>query len=125
MQVLYQTETAGKETEEAFRLLKDNFQANKKAVAYAQEILTGVNDSRSEIDGLIVEHSKNWRLERMNVIDRNILRVAVFELLKKKDIPASVVINEAIEVAISYSDEDAPPFINGLLDSMKQKLGRV
>lgn len=123
MQALYQSETTGQTADEAFLLIKENFQANKRAVAYALEILDGVHGCLPEIDGHISEHSKNWRLERMTCVDRNILRIAIFELLKQKDIPASVVINEAIEVAIRYSDEDAPPFINGILDSLKNKLG--
>jgi len=124
MQALYQSEVTGQPAEESFRLLQENFQANKKAVAYALDILAGVEKCRDEIDELISEHSKNWRLERMTLIDRNVLRVAAFELLNKDDVPASVVINEAIEVATRYSDEDAPSFINGILDSIKNKLGQ-
>lgn len=125
MQVLYQSETSGQTVEEAFELMRDNFQANKKAAPYALEILAGVMANRGEIDELISEHSKNWRLERMAMVDRNILRIAAFEFLhKREDVPASVVINEALEVAARYSDEDASPFINGVLDSMKNALRR-
>lgn len=125
MQVLYQSETSGQTVEEAFELMRDNFQANKKAAPYALEILAGVMANRAEIDELISEHSKNWRLERMAMVDRNILRIAAFEFLhKREDVPASVVINEALEVAARYSDEDASPFINGVLDSMKNALRR-
>lgn len=124
MQVLYQSETSGIPVEEAFELLRDNFQANKKAAPYALEILGGVEDCRTEIDRLIKDHAKNWRLERMPLVDRNIMRVAVFEFLKKQqDLPPSVVINEALEVASRYSDEDSSPFINGVLDSIKTALG--
>lgn len=123
MQALYQSETTGVTVEEAFLLLKENFQANKKATPYALEILAGVKDCMVEIDQLITDHSKNWRLERMSMVDRNILRIAAFEFLKKgQDVPAAVVINEAIEVAVRYSDEDASPFINGILDAMKKSL---
>lgn len=123
MQALYQSETTGVTVEEAFLLLRENFQANKKAAPYALEILAGVKDCMVEIDQLISDHSKNWRLERMSMVDRNILRIAAFEFLKKsQDVPAAVVINEAIEVAARYSDEDASPFINGILDSMKKSL---
>ncbi|MEN8135738.1 MAG: transcription antitermination factor NusB [Thermodesulfobacteriota bacterium] len=125
MQALYQSETTGITVEEAFLLLRENFQANKKAAPYALEILAGVNECRTEIDQLISAHSKNWRLERMSMVDRNILRIAAFEFLKKgQDVPATVVISEAIEVAARYSDEDASPFINGILDSMKNGLGK-
>ena len=124
MQAMYQSEISGETVEEAFLALKENFQANKRAIPYALELMAGVKESQVEIDQLISEHSKNWRLERMAVVDRNILRVAVFEFLKKQqDVPASVVINEALEVAVRYSDEDASPFINGILDSMKNALG--
>ncbi len=124
MQALYQSEVTGQTVAEAFLLLKENFQANRKAVAYALEIMAGVEKGRAEIDALISEHSKNWRLERMTLVDRNILRVAAFELLNRDDVPDTVVINEAIEVATRYSDEDAPAFINGVLDSMKNKLAQ-
>ena len=122
---LYQGETTGVTVAEAFLLLRENFQANKKAAPYALEILAGVDECRTEIDQLIAKHSKNWRLERMSMVDRNILRVAAFEFLKKgQDVPPAVVINEAVEVAARYSDEDASPFINGILDSMKNALGQ-
>jgi len=125
MQLLYQSETSGATLEEAFELLRDNFQANKKAAPYAMEIAAGVIANKAEIDELISAHSKNWRLERMAMVDRNILRIAAFEFLKKHDdVPASVVINEALEVAARYSDEDAAPFINGVLDSIKNALGQ-
>jgi N utilization substance protein B len=124
MQALYQSEVTGQTVTEAFLLLKENFQANRKAVSYALEIMAGVEEGRAEIDKLISEHSKNWRLERMTLVDRNILRVAAFELLNRDDVPGTVVINEAIEVATRYSDEDAPAFINGVLDSMKTKLAQ-
>jgi len=125
MQALYQSETTGVTVAEAFLLLRENFQANKKAAPYALEILAGVDECRTEIDQLIAKHSKNWRLERMSMVDRNILRVAAFEFLKKgQDVPPAVVINEAVEVAARYSDEDASPFINGILDSMKNALGQ-
>jgi len=123
MQALYQSEATGQTVEESFRLLQENFQANRKAVSYALDILTGIEGCRDEIDALISKHSRNWRLERMNNIDRNVLRVAAYELLNKEDVPPSVVINEAIEVATRYSDEDAPAFINGILDSMRKELG--
>ena len=125
MQALYQSETSGVTVQEAFLLLRENFQANKKAAPYALEILAGVNDCRAEIDQLIAKHSKNWRLERMSMVDLNILRIAAFEFLKKgQDVPPAVVINEALEVAARYSDEDAAPFINGILDSMKSGLAQ-
>jgi N utilization substance protein B len=124
MQALYQCEATGKTVAESFQDLRDNFQANKKAVPYALEIMAGVTADLAEIDRLIAEHSKNWRLERMALVDRNILRVAAYEFLRQQpEVPPSVVINEALEVAARYSDEDSAPFINGVLDSMRKALG--
>lgn len=124
MQVLYQCETSGQEMDEALGLIMANFQANKKAYAYARELLVGIGERRQEIDELIREQSAHWRLERMPLVDLNILRIGVFELCARPDVPASVVINEALEVASRYCADDASSFINGILDAVKKKLGR-
>ena len=124
MQVLYQCETTGQDVDLALALTMDNFEGNKKAYAYARELLLGIGERREQIDELIREQSAHWRLERMALVDLNILRIGVYELLGCSDVPASVVINEALEVAARYSAEDAASFINGILDAVKNKLGR-
>jgi N utilization substance protein B len=73
---------------------------------------------QEEIDRLIQKHALNWTIGRMSIIDRNILRCAVFELLKISDIPAKVTLNEAIEIAKRYSDEESGAFVNGILDHL-------
>jgi len=95
-----------------------HFQVNKKAIPYAEKLLGGVQGKREEIDLLISRYAENWRLERMSVIDRNILRLAVFELHFTDDVPTSVAINEAVEIAKRYSTDDSGSFINGILDVM-------
>ena len=95
-----------------------HFQVNKKAIPYAEKLLVGVQGKREEIDLLISRYAENWRLERMSVIDRNILRLAVFELHFTDDVPTSVAINEAVEIAKRYSTDDSGSFINGILDAM-------
>lgn len=124
MQVLYQCETTGQDVDQALGLTMANFEANKKAYAYARELLLGYGTRRTEIDELIREQSAHWRLERMALVDLNILRIGVYELCACPDVPASVVINEALEVASRYSADDAASFINGILDAVKVKLGR-
>jgi len=119
MQVLYQCETTGQDV-----VAMANFEANKKAYAYARELLLGIGARRTEIDELIREQSAHWRLERMPMVALNILRIGVYELSACPDVPASVVINEALEVASRYSADDASSFINGILDAVKVKLGR-
>ena len=77
-----------------------------------------------EIDPLIAARAHNWRVERMAVIDRLVLRLAVAELLTQPGTPAKVVINEAIELARTFSGDDAVPFVNGILDAVRKDLGR-
>ena len=85
-------------------------------------LLQGVVASRDEIDALIREWSANWSLERIGLVERNILRVAIYELLFMPEIPPNVTINEAIEVAKRYGAEDAPSFVNGILDRIKEQI---
>ena len=119
---LYQSEMTAIPALEAFPLLCANFEVNQKAVPYARELVEGVVGQWEAINLLIQENAAHWRLERMSVIDRNIMRIAIFELCFREDVPASVTINEAIEVAKRFSTDDAPPFINGILDAVKKKL---
>nr|MDT0664044.1 transcription antitermination factor NusB [Micromonospora sp. DSM 115978] len=81
-------------------------------------LVRGVAEHASEIDKLISEHSDGWTLERMPAVDRNILRVAVLELMWRDDVPDRVVIDEAVELAKSVSTERSPAFVNGLLASL-------
>lgn len=85
-------------------------------------LLQGVVGRRDEIDALIREWSANWSLERIGLVERNILRVAIYELLFMPGIPPNVTINEAIEVAKRYGSEDAPSFVNGILDRIKNQV---
>ncbi len=85
-------------------------------------LLRGVIASRDEIDALIREWSANWSLERIGLVERNILRFAIYELLFMPEIPPNVTINEAIEVAKRYGADDAPSFINGILDRIKNQV---
>lgn len=88
------------------------------AFSYAQTIVQGVADHLEELDELIRSRADNWRLERMPPVDRNILRLAVFEMLYEKDIPKLVVVDEAIELAKKYGSEQSSRFVNGLLDGL-------
>ncbi len=96
-----------------------SFDTGKKSVAYGQKIIEGVVSNLKEIDLLLTKHAHNWRLERMAVVDRNILRIAAWEILYCDDIPIQVAINEALEIARRYSTEDAVAFINGILDAFE------
>lgn len=103
------------------------FWENARAAAgvrlFAEELVAGVLEHRDTIDKTIKEKSKNWALTRMARVDINILRLAVYELLYRSDIPKVVTINEAIEVAKKFGNEDAPAFVNGILDEIASALG--
>lgn len=98
--------------------------------AYLQHLVRGVASHLEELDSLIARYSEHWRLERMTLVDRNLLRQAAFELLfKKGKVPPKVVINEALELAKRYGSEDSGAFVNGILDQImasheKQGLGQ-
>ena len=84
----------------------------------------GAVENLSRIDEIIKKHVKNWEIDRMAVVDRNILRIAAYELLFIKEIPPKVSINEAIELAKRFGDVDSPRFVNGILDKVyKEEVG--
>ena len=87
------------------------------------DIVEGVLAAGDDIDGLLNKYSKNWKLSRMPVVDRNIMRIATFELLKRKDIPPSVTINEAVEIGKKFGTRDSGSFINGVLDRIRLQEG--
>jgi transcription antitermination protein NusB len=92
--------------------------------AFAMALADGVAGKVEELDPLISESAEHWRLERMNVMDRLILRLAVYEFLHERDTDAKVIINEALELARSFSGDEAVRFINGILDGIRRKLER-
>ena len=99
----------------------DCFDAGRKALPYARQLIVGICEHLEEIDSLITSHSHNWRVERMSLVDRNILRIAAFEMQHVEDAPATVAINEALEIAKRYAEPDSVGFINGILDAMQKK----
>jgi transcription antitermination factor NusB len=119
MQALYQRDvTAAAELGDVDALLEDP--AGDPAVAgFARELVAGVWEHRAEIDRTIAAVARNWELKRMAAVDRNILRLAAYELLFRPDIPPLVAINEAIEMAKKYSTRNSGPFVNGILDNIR------
>jgi len=91
---------------------------------FANALVRGTIARVTEIDGILAAHAQNWRIERMAVIDRLVLRLAIYELLAEADTPARVVINEAIELARAYTGDEAVGFVNGVLDSVRKELKR-
>lgn len=119
VQVLYQVDMAQSDIGEALRLFCKHFKAPESIRDFAIELVNGAHEHREEIDTLIRRFSENWRLERMPTVDRNILRLAIFELLYRPDIPTKVSINEAVDIGKKYGSEDSGSFINGILDRIR------
>ncbi|HQY59127.1 MAG: transcription antitermination factor NusB [Nitrospira sp.] len=92
---------------------------------FAERLVAGVRDHRKELDTLIGSFATNWKVNRMPIIDRNILRMGCFELLHVPEVPAKVTLNEAIELAKSFGDEEASKFINGILDKVLRSDARL
>lgn len=97
---------------------EDDLRTHYESIDFAEELVKGVSGNRAAIDDLLTVKSKNWSLVRMARVDLCILRIAIYELLYRGDIPKNVTINEAIEVAKKFGTEDSPSFINGILDEI-------
>ena len=124
LQVLYQLEITKQGALQAMVQLRENFSPEEGEDEFAKRIVLGVTEHRQEIDRLIEERSENWRLDRMTIIDRNILRIAIFELLYCDDIPPKVTLNEAIDLGKRYGSEESGSFINGILDRIQNEVIR-
>jgi transcription antitermination protein NusB len=91
------------------------------AIEYAQVLISGVQEHQAELDELIVRYADRWAIDRMPVIDRSLVRMALFELLHSDDVPVAVVINEAVELAKELSTDDSGRFVNGLLGRIAER----
>ena len=121
LQFLYQFDLRGQEfLGEARSFLRDE-ESDKSTREFALHLIRGTAEHLDEVNDLIRQVAKNWDIERMAVIDRNVLRMATFELLYCTDIPPKVSINEAIELGKRYSTQNSGGFINGVLDKIKDK----
>ena len=117
LQALYQLDMAG--TEPDWVAVEEP----SDVVEFARELVDGVGAQRERIDKLIADCAEHWRLPRLSRVDLNLLRLATFELLARPEIPPSVTINEAIEIARRYGSEDSAAFVNGVLDHVAATLG--
>lgn len=115
-------ETSFQEDEKISKLMnellenaEENYEVNAEDDKYIQEITEGVKDKETELDEMIKAHLKGWTMERLNKVDVAILRLAIYEILYREDIPYKVSVNEAVELAKIFSEDASPAFINGVL----------
>ncbi len=118
LQVLYQMELNRMAPDRAFDLACASFELPQGPRAFARILVDGVSAHQADIDRHLAAASEHWRLDRMSPVDRNILRIALYEMLYRDDIPPRVSINEAIELAKRFGSQDSSAFINGVLDKI-------
>lgn len=124
LQVLYQLNITKQDALQVLTQFEGHFLSHGEADEFLKCLVLGVLEHFSELDRLIEKYSENWRLDRINIIDRNILRMALFELLYCEEIPPKVTINEAIDLGKRYGSEDSGSFINGILDRIQNEVVR-
>lgn len=117
LQILFQYDIHGRSGLWLDVFWKEN-ETTDEARAFAERLVAGVLEQKPELDALISQYATNWKISRMPIVDRNILRAGVYELLWMDDVPAKVTLNEAVELAKSFGDEEASKFVNGILDKV-------
>ena len=119
MQALYYMDMRDGDPVEMLERFCRCFPVSKNAESFFNKLVEGVLAGKQQIDAIIVRYSSNWKISRMPCVDRNIMRIAVFELIYCEDIPSKVSINEAIDVGKKFGTEDSGAFINGILDGIR------
>ncbi len=122
LQILYQMEMSGLELKAVIALFWKHEETSPTIREFATRIVEGTYRNRKEIDQLIEKHSTHWRLLRMAAVDRNILRLGAYEVLYEHEVPTSVALNEAIEIAKKFGTENSSSFINGILDNVAKEV---
>ncbi len=121
MQVLYQVEVGKMAVDDALQNIQENFVLSEPDLEFAGLLVHGTLDKLDELDKTIAGHSREWQVERMAAVDRNILRLALYEMLYARDIPTNVSINEAVEMAKRFGGEESGKFINGILGAVARR----
>jgi N utilization substance protein B len=122
LQMLFQLDVGRNSKDEILRTYWQMNEHPPKVREFAEQLFEGTVQRLKQIDKVIQQHTKNWRLSRMAAVDRNVLRLAVFEFLSGGKTPETVVINEALEIARKFSTQESSQFVNGILDSIKNEL---
>lgn len=121
VKALFAVDLGGMAPRDALDYVLEDFDLPPGAVVFARELMDGVMAHKAEVDAVISEFAVGWRIERMPAVDRNILRLAVYEISFRDDIPAGASVNEAVELAKRYGDEDTPKFVNGVLGEVVRR----
>ena len=126
LQALYQLDMAGEDDgQDGLGSFWSHFDRPGEVRDFARELVAGVRERRLAIDALIENAAEHWRLSRLSKVDLNLLRLATFELMDRAEIPASVTLNEAVEIARRFGTDESAAFVNGVLDAIARKLDVV
>lgn len=125
LQVLFHLDVNPDKPEKVLRWFWQEYDAaDARNRAFVERVVLGVGEHRKEIDDLITQYAENWSLHRMGVVDRNVLRMAIFEMLYCEDIPPVVSINEAVDVAKYFGNDESGRFVNGIVDRIRKTIQR-
>ena len=125
LQMLFAAEASGGSSERVIATFWRETPGDPEGRAYADAAVRGVLGDLAGVDEIIRKASTNWRLERMARVDRNVLRLGAWELLKNPEVPRAVILDEAVELAKRFGSEDSGAFVNGVLDRIAEDLGRI
>ncbi len=121
LQMLYQRDLSGNPTDMILSTFEDLQKSKPNTRELATRIFNGTIEHLPEIDAMIVQQADNWRIERMAVVDRNIIRMSIYEFMHENDTPKLVIIDEAIEIAKKFGTQKSSQFINGILDGILKR----
>lgn len=124
VQLLFQTDLNPGDLREQFADFWAEHNAPEKSRKMAEEVVRGVLENRDAIDGMITKYAENWAIKRMASVDRNIIRLGVYEMLYRHDIPPVVSINEAVDLAKYFNSAESGRFVNGILDRIRKEIDR-
>ena len=122
LQSLYADDISGTGWKESLKNTVERRGSTDETVEYAERVISNIIESREELDKMIKESLENWKLERVAVVDRIILQIALAELIYCQEVPTGVIINEAIEIAHKFSSGKAGSFVNGILDKLAKEV---
>lgn len=125
MQLLFQMEITEDYSEKVINLYLENFSFDKLETEYILDAISSIKENLDKIDNHIEKHLEGWKLDRLAKVDLSVLRIAIYEILYRKDIPMEVSINEAVETVKKYSSEESFKFVNGVLGSFVRSLDKV
>ncbi|MCJ7774461.1 MAG: transcription antitermination factor NusB [Desulfobacterales bacterium] len=124
LQALFYADMNRSDIEKVLESFCSQFTPSKRALPYFTRLVRGVSQTRTEIDSFIENFADHWKISRISCVDRNIMRIGVYELLYCSDIPSKVAINEAIDIGKKFGAEESGAFINGILDGIRIALSK-